>query len=127
MTPETLAHILNLLRRGTTTWNERTNCLNRGRRKRSIGHYKNGKEKFLWERQCDSCREWFLLKDNSLEIDHVDPVMGFKGSFDDWINRLYCDPKNLQALCIPCHLEKSSNQNARLKYERKFKRSLEEL
>ena len=127
MNKETLEFILNILRRGTTTWKGRTECLNRGRRKRLVGLHKNGKEKFLFERQCDCCREWFLLKDNCIEIDHIDPVGGFKGDLNVWAERLYCDPSNLQALCIPCHLEKTNFGNSRNRFERKFKKALEEL
>lgn len=121
MDKQTLEYVINVLRRGTTTWQGRNDCLNRGRRKRVVGTYKNGKEKFLWERQCDHCKEWFLLKDNMLEVDHVIEIGPYKGDLHDYIERMYCGQDNLQALCIPCHSHKTSGFNSTLRYERKLK------
>ena len=121
MDRQTLEYILNLLRRGTVEWKDRTLCLNRDRRQRAVGEYKNGKQKFLWERRCDGCGEWFLLKDNVLEVDHIVEVGPYKGDLHEWIERLYCGQENLQALCIPCHDHKTSGFNSRLRYERKVK------
>lgn len=119
MDKETVDYIINTLRRGTITWAGRTECLNRNRRKRVIGTTKAGKEKFLWERDCDSCGEWFLLKDNLLEVDHVVEIGPFKGDWNDFIPRIYCGQDNLQALCHVCHTRKTSRFNSTLRFERK--------
>lgn len=123
MDKETIEYICNVLRRGSVTWSGRTECLNRNRRLRIIGKKKNGEEKGLWERQCDGCGEWKLLKDNELEVDHIDEVGPYKGDLHDFASRIYCSQENLQALCFVCHSKKTSNWNATRRFERKFDRS----
>ena len=53
---------------------------------------------------CNHCSKLFTAK--HIEIDHispvVDPVVGFT-TWDEYITRLYCETKNLQVLCKPCH------------------------
>jgi hypothetical protein len=124
---ETTDYIINVLRRGTITWSGRTDCLNRNRRKRPVGKTKKGKDKFLWERACDSCGEWHLLKDNDLEVDHIEEVGPFKGCFDDFVRRMYCGQENLQALCFQCHSRKTSKFNAHLRFTRKNPDAIESL
>ena len=127
MDKETIEYVINVLRRGTITWSGRSECLNRGRRKRIVGHYKNGKEKFLWERPCDSCGEWHLLKDNDLEVDHRVEIGPFKGDWNDFVARTYCGQDNLDALCFSCHSKKTSKFNAALRFTRKNKDSIDGL
>jgi 5-methylcytosine-specific restriction endonuclease McrA len=54
------------------------------------------------------CGEEFTNKD--MNVDHIDPVVdpvrGFEG-WDTFIDRLFCERENLQAICVPCHKEKS--------------------
>jgi 5-methylcytosine-specific restriction endonuclease McrA len=56
-------------------------------------------------------------------VDHikpvVDPIKGFQ-SWDIFIDRLFCEASNLQAICKPCHLlktnkEKQEKKNANIK------------
>ena len=119
MDKKTEKHILNILRHGTITWYERNECLNRGRREKVIGSKKDGTEKTIYERVCDICGEWRELRENALEVDHIDPVGSFNGNFDDYVRRMYCDPRNLQAVCVKCHDRKSAKENA---IRRKIKR-----
>lgn len=121
MEKDDIEYIINVLRRGTITWSKRNECLNRGRRKRVLGKHKNGNEKFLWENQCAHCEKWFLLKDNILEVDHIEEVGGFKGDWNDFIPRMYCSLDNLQNLCQVCHLRKTSAFNSTMRFERKVK------
>lgn len=61
--------------------------------------------------QCASCKQEFMQKD--MEIDHIKPVVDPKKGFvswDDFIERLYCESSNLQALCKPCHKEKTTKE-----------------
>lgn len=48
-------------------------------------------------------------------VDHIDPIVdpniGFT-SFDDYIDRLYCEKDNLQLLCGECHDKKSLEERA---------------
>lgn len=59
--------------------------------------------------QCTSCGKEFTNKD--MEVDHINPVVdpekGFV-SWDDFINKLFCERENLQALCKPCHKNKTT-------------------
>ena len=119
MDKETVNHILNVLRHGTTTWHVRNECLNRHRRQRPNGFTLKGKPKFLWEHPCDSCGQWFLMKDNLLQVDHIEDVGTFDGNFQVYVMKMYCDPSNLQNLCKLCHDRKTATKNASLKYERK--------
>jgi len=58
---------------------------------------------------CKSCKKDFTAK--NVQVDHikpiVDPKIGFV-SWDDFIEKLFCEVKNLQVLCIPCHKKKSA-------------------
>lgn len=123
---ETLKYIANVLREGTVRWFGRNQCLNRNRRKRDTGEKtKAGKPIYLWERQCDKCKEWFLLRDNILEVDHIEEIGAKPKTFEELgehIRKVYCRQENLQALCIPCHQRKTSNFNAQLLYKRKPKK-----
>lgn len=122
MDKETIDYIINVLRQGTITWSRRTECLNRGRRKRVIGVIKHGpnkgQEKFVWERNCDQCGEWKDLKDNLFEVDHIVEIGGFEASNCDWnvfLPRMYCELDNLQALCHSCHARKTATFNATMR------------
>lgn len=76
-----------------------------------------------WGR-CAACQK--LEPAYLLEIDHKDPVIPIGETIDDqsWdkiIDRLWCDERNLQALCKPCHKLKSKQENVerrKLKKER---------
>lgn len=52
---------------------------------------------------------------NNVFVDHiepiVDPVVGFV-SFDEYINRMFCEEDNLQLLCGPCHDTKTLEERA---------------
>ncbi len=59
-----------------------------------------------------------------LEVDHIEPVVPLDSSFDEmsWdtlVDRIWCQIENLQAVCIPCHTEKSSQE---MKERNKLKR-----
>lgn len=60
---------------------------------------------------CNKCKQEFPAK--QVQVDHiipaVDPKTGFT-TWDDFINKLYCDKKNLQVLCIDCHKAKSKKE-----------------
>lgn len=49
----------------------------------------------------------------NVHVDHVIPVVDPNIGFVNWdfyINRLFCEADNLQALCHKCHLEKSNRE-----------------
>lgn len=66
--------------------------------------------KWTW---CNECGEVFPAY--LANVDHVDPVIPVNKTLEDltWdqlVDRLWCDIDNLQVLCKPCHLEKSKRE-----------------
>lgn len=48
-----------------------------------------------------------------MQVDHIKPVVDPKKGFttwDDFIDRLYCESKNLQAICKGCHTIKTKQE-----------------
>ncbi len=125
MDKEDIKFVINALRRATTTWPARNLCLNEGRRKRVVGTLKNGKEKTVWEHDCKSCGKWFDMKDNQIEVDHIEMCGSFTGDWNTFIPRIFCPQSNLQRLCVECHLRKSNIGNSTLRFERKTKKALD--
>lgn len=67
-----------------------------------------------WGR-CSTCNK--LEPSYLLQVDHVEPVIAINESLDDltWdqlVDRLWCDEKNLKAVCKPCHKAKSKIEAA---------------
>lgn len=61
---------------------------------------------------CKKCKEDFPAKE--VQVDHKRPVVDPKVGFVDWntyIERMFCDKKNFQVLCKPCHLKKTKLEN----------------
>lgn len=80
-----------------------------------------------WSR-CASCKK--MEPTYKLEIDHKNPVIPIGESLEDqsWdqvVDRVWCDERQLQALCETCHDAKTKTENAerrRLKKERNEKK-----
>jgi len=64
--------------------------------------------------KCAECGGDFTSTD--VQIDHikpvVDPVKGFV-NWDTFIERLFCEEKNLQVLCKKCHAVKTKEEKAK--------------
>lgn len=60
--------------------------------------------------KCAECKKDF--PQTMVQVDHLDPVVEVSGfvSWDVFIERLFCEPSNLQVLCKPCHLKKSKKE-----------------
>lgn len=70
--------------------------------------------------RCANCGNEFPAKD--VQVDHkipiIDPAVGFT-TWDDVINRMFCEKTNLQVLCIdPCHKSKTSAEKQLAKERR---------
>lgn len=66
----------------------------------------------------------------NIVVDHINPVVdpttGFSG-WDDFVNGLYCEESNLQAICYECHNKKSAEERDLAKISRDNKKgSLDE-
>jgi 5-methylcytosine-specific restriction endonuclease McrA len=73
-------------------------------------------KRLAYHYKCASCKNLFTTKD--IQIDHiqpvVDPIKGFI-SYDDFIDRLFCQKDNLQVLCKPCHKIKTNEEKQKRK------------
>lgn len=61
--------------------------------------------------RCNVCKKEFPSKE--IQVDHIKPVVDPKVGFKDWntyIKRMFCSEKNLQAVCKPCHKEKTKKE-----------------
>lgn len=84
--------------------------------------------------ECESCGKWLYkgtsqknyealcekypdknIERGRLDIDHVHTVIpiekGWKFTYDEYIERLFCGSELLQGLCKECHKEKSEKEN----------------
>jgi len=101
--------LINQLRKVSLKWRGRGECLrNTPRKEKVVGKYKNGNPKKLVYYQCNSCNGWF--RTHEIEIDHIFEVGKFK-DWDSYVARLFCEPDNLQVLCVSCHTKKTSRMN----------------
>jgi hypothetical protein len=94
------------LRRASLMWPYINQCRVNARRER--GKY-----------ECAMCKELFGPKE--VQIDHIDPVIDIiKGftTWDDYINRLFCDLEGLACLCKTCHESKTQAEVHMRKYAR---------
>lgn len=72
---------------------------------------------------CAKCKKAF--SSSQVQVDHIDPVVpigqsGKDMSLDLILDRLWCDDKNLQVLCTPCH-KKKSREEAQLRKKARSK------
>ncbi len=62
-------------------------------------------------------------------VDHIipiiDPAVGWV-SWDDTIERMFCEPENLQVLCHDCHTKKSNEEKAIAKQRRAEDKDIDE-
>jgi len=59
--------------------------------------------------KCAACSNEFVAKD--VQVDHIEPVVDPKSGFQTWdnyIDRMFCEAFNFQVLCKPCHAEKTA-------------------
>ena len=105
--------ILSLLRKGFSRFPAKYETL----KKASVGRKTNKATGRLAEHyKCAKCKKEFVKVD--VEVDHIVTVVdvdkGFT-SYDEYIDRLFCSPDNLQVLCSKCHKEKTKEERERRK------------
>jgi 5-methylcytosine-specific restriction endonuclease McrA len=73
--------------------------------------------------ECTECHGLFVAKD--VTVDHIVPVVPLGGhdSWDEVIERLFCELDGLQVLCQPCHKVKTAEENATRKQLKKEKQN----
>jgi len=103
------AFIISVLRSGTRRWPPKYETLAAAKTEKKI----NPKTKRLAQHyRCARCLGEFTS--TNVEVDHIQPVVDPEKGFKDWntfIRRLFCDEKNLQVLCKPCHKIKTKEEN----------------
>jgi len=64
---------------------------------------------------CAYCLGEFPNKE--VQVDHINPVVPSSGftTWDDFINRLFCNEEQLQVLCKSCHAKKTKEENKQRK------------
>lgn len=66
--------------------------------------------------RCAACDGLFVSSD--VNVDHIKPVVdpkrGFK-TWDEYIDRLFCELDNFQVLCRPCHKDKTQKEKEQRK------------
>lgn len=100
--------VVSVLRSGSRRWPPKYETLNEAFTERKTNK-KTGKlaKHYL----CASCNKEFTAKD--IEIDHIIPIVSPTTGFTTWdsfINGLFCGKENLQAICKPCHKEKTTRE-----------------
>ena len=84
-----------------------------------VGRKVNAKTgKMAMHYKCSACKKLFVAVD--VQVDHIKPVVDPKKGFvswDDFINRIFCEIENLQVMCKICHKVKTDQE----KLERKKK------
>ncbi len=84
-----------------------------------VGKQVNAKTgKMAMHYKCAECKKLYVAAD--VQVDHIKPVVDPKKGFvswDDFINRIFCEIENLQVMCKPCHKIKTDQE----KLERKKK------
>lgn len=80
-----------------------------------IKGYKDPKRKAVkfWVK-CEECGK--LEAKSNVQVDHRTPLVPLDKSLEDmsWdevVDRLWCDEDNLQIICKPCHIAKSKAEN----------------
>jgi len=90
--------IRSALRNKSRWWKPITQCRMASRRA-----YKGTNKRQKFEYQCNQCKNWF--PDKQIAVDHTYPV-GSLNNGDDlkgFVERLFCEVKDLQVLCDGCH------------------------
>lgn len=96
--------VTSILRSGSRRWGPKYQTLNSAKTEKKV-NIKSGRlaQHFL----CAECQEEYVAKD--VQVDHIKPI-GKDKTWDEFIHGLYCEPDNLQVLCVPCHKIKTTKE-----------------
>lgn len=113
--------IKSMLRRGSTRWGPKYVCKKNARVPEK---YPNSKGRLVFHSLCASCNQVF--PETECSVDHIDPVIdpsvGFQ-SWDEVIERIFCEVDGLQVLCKDCHDKKTKEEKEIDKKRRKLLQS----
>ena len=106
-----VSFVKSALRSASRKWAPTSDVLNEA----YVGVMKNKKTgRMAKHYRCAYCEGLFPHKE--VAVDHEPPIVSPEEGFttwDDFINRLFCEADGLQVLCKTCHDEKSNEEKAR--------------
>lgn len=95
--------VIMALRRVSFTWKGRADAIKAARVGRGLY-------------QCNLCKA--IVKNKEFRVDHcypvVDPEKGFT-TWDDYIDRMFCESSKFQIICQACHDVKTAEEQAKRK------------
>jgi len=101
--------IVSVLRGGSRRWPPKYETLNESKTEKKVNTLTG---RIAQHFRCASCGGEFPAK--QVNVNHkvpvVDPEIGFT-TWDDFIERLFCDKSLLEVLCVPCHKEVTEIEN----------------
>jgi hypothetical protein len=97
--------VTSTLRAGSRKWPPKYETLNAAKTEKKIN---KATGRLAQHYLCAMCEQEYTQKD--VQVDHIKPVIDPKKGFVSWdtyIDRMFCEGKNLQVLCKICHAEKT--------------------
>ena len=97
--------VTSTLRAGSRKWPPKYETLNAAKTEKEIN---KATKRLAQHYLCAMCEQEYTQKD--VQVDHIKPVIDPKKGFVSWdtyIDRMFCEGKNLQVLCKVCHAEKT--------------------
>lgn len=99
--------ITSTLRSGMRRWPPKWQCLKDAYVGKEVGPTGRTGSRY----KCAKCGGHF--PSSAVQVDHIVPVVATNSGFtswDDYIDRLFCEKTNLQVLCKPCHKVKTKEE-----------------
>jgi len=97
--------VTSTLRAGSRKWPPKYETLNAAKTEKKIN---KATGRLAQHYLCAMCEQEYTQK--NVQVDHIKPVVDPKKGFVSWdtyIDRMFCEGKNLQVLCKVCHVEKT--------------------
>ena len=97
--------VISTLRAGSRKWPPKYETLNAAKTEKKVN---KATGRLAQHYLCAMCEQEYTQKD--VQVDHIKPVIDPKKGFVSWdtyIDRMFCEGKNLQVLCKICHAEKT--------------------
>ena len=97
--------VTSTLRAGSRKWPPKYETLNAAKTEKKIN---KATGRLAQHYLCAMCKQEYTQK--NVQVDHIKPVVDPKKGFVSWdtyIDRMFCEGKNLQVLCKVCHVEKT--------------------
>jgi 5-methylcytosine-specific restriction endonuclease McrA len=110
--------ITSTLRAGARRWQPKYDTLNAAKTEKKIN---SASGRLAQHFRCGLCSQEVVQKE--MEVDHIKPAIDPKKGFISWdtfIDNLFCEKENLQAICKSCHKAKTQlEKQERTKYANK--------